>query len=891
MIRQQSPVFDTFVHSAGDFDTSRSQVYGALAGQAIEESVTGFVFRAAGRKFGDGGDLLDPETANARFGVEGHLTFEKPVHVEHARQFYEIKQRELLRGSIIQSGNTGMVENLAVSLSASLIDPVGDAVAFLPYLGTSIKATHIARAGGRAMTLGRRLGVGAAEGFAAGLSQELVILPLAHNEHRDYGAEDMLLTLALSSGLGALARGVDLKGKHKRKPLDDEFSGEKFDPEDFSDFDNDFDLSDESIAAGPALDWDIRRNSVDEERMHNSPHKIKLTFASDNIDPNDVVTRPGAELVAGNDVPEATKQAAFQSAVKQVADGEPVTAAEVLEAGRAARMNEQLSEPGKAVAARVIKADIAYDAKGGETEIEYALVELDNLITSHTDGFMVDQRYPSVLQPRDRSAGAYQVQVREIASKLKPALLGENPLASDGAPIISPDGIVESGNGRTLALRMARNDGLGGWKSYQDYLSAQGYPVDSMDAPVLVRIAKGERSAEERVQFGQDANEDGKADFSVTERANVDAARIDDQALDIELVGDLSQAANRSFVTGVLNKVASANELPKLIDKNGVISADGLRRVKAALAAKAYDDPFLLTDILESSSPGATAINNALVEVAPRWAHMRSLARAGDIDGDMDITQELLNAITLIRQMRGIKAKGEKVTLAELEVETSADLYGPGRGAAERMMLNMFYGPDKAGNPLSRALSKEGVQTRLNKYIDIALTTKGGPSLFGANKFGESDAPAQRPKDILAKISGEQVPKGLADIRAQLPAALRQDGLGNGESPGASGSDIGQQSGIPARQENPASAKITPDGQETGAPADVVKDNPASEELTDIETANVELAADMENLVEGGLLDKAVLDDLNAEFDAGKLTALKKGLRAATLCVVKGGGS
>ncbi len=865
MIRQQAFEFDPVVLKMGDFSTGRLDVYGALAGQAIEESVTGFVWRAAGRKLGaltgTAGDLLDIGTANDQFGVDGLLAFDKPVYADHAKQLYEIKQRELVRGSIIEAGNTGMFENLAVSLAASLIDPIGDAVAFVPYVGTSIKAAHIARAGGKAMTLGRRMGVGAAEGFAAGLSQELVIMPLAiYGEKRDYGAEDMMLTLVLSSGLGALARGADLGGKHRAE------------------------LAATDGATGASRDLALT-----------SPVTENL-----GIDGNDIVPRPGADLVAGPDVPDATKQAAFRSAVKQVANGEPVTAADVLEAGRLGRMNAQLGETGPAIRARAIKADIAYDAKGGETYVEYALVELDDLITSHRSGFMVNQQYPSVLQPRDRSSGAYQAQVREIAAKLKPELLGENPLASDGAPVIAPDGVVESGNGRTLALRMARSDGLGGWKSYQEYLAAQGYPVGDMDAPVLVRIAQGERTPEERVKFGQDANEDGKADFAVTERARIDGDRLDDSVLDVELKGELSSAGNRDFVTGILNTISSASDLPKLIDKSGAISADGLRRVKAALAAKAYDDPYLLTDILESTSPGARAINTALVEIAPKWANMRALAKKGDIDGDMDITQELLNAVTLIRRMRDIKAKGEKVTLAELEAETNGDLFGEARGATERMMLNMFYGPDSKGNPLIKALSKEAVQTRLNAYIDIALTTKGGPNLFGANKLGESDAPAQRPKDILTQITGQDVPEGFADIRAAPGTAPRQGGAGDGQGVGDVRAETGRQSGVSARQGDPESPGGTPDAagrdstelaKKTGVADGVTNDPKRFDELSEIEAENAVLAGEIENLVEGGMLDEGVLADLVAEYDPEKLTAFKKGLRAAVICVVKGGGS
>ena len=60
--------------------------------------------------------------------------------------------------------------------------------------------------------------------------------------------------------------------------------------------------------------------------------------------------------------------------------------------------------------------------------------------------------YPSELQPRDRTREASRQQIERMADDLKPELLGESYKLSDGAPIIGPDNVVESGNGRTLAI-------------------------------------------------------------------------------------------------------------------------------------------------------------------------------------------------------------------------------------------------------------------------------------------------------------------------------------------------------------------------------------------------------------------------------------------------------
>ena len=46
-----------------------------------------------------------------------------------------------------------------------------------------------------------------------------------------------------------------------------------------------------------------------------------------------------------------------------------------------------------------------------------------------------------------------------MADDLKPELLGESAKISDGAPIAGLDGVIESGNGRMMAIRQAAENG------------------------------------------------------------------------------------------------------------------------------------------------------------------------------------------------------------------------------------------------------------------------------------------------------------------------------------------------------------------------------------------------------------------------------------------------
>ena len=61
------------------------------------------------------------------------------------------------------------------------------------------------------------------------------------------------------------------------------------------------------------------------------------------------------------------------------------------------------------------------------------------------------------MQNRDRSNYANKDQVEDIAKNLMPELVADNPLASNGAPIVDSNLVVEAGNGRTMGIRRAYN--------------------------------------------------------------------------------------------------------------------------------------------------------------------------------------------------------------------------------------------------------------------------------------------------------------------------------------------------------------------------------------------------------------------------------------------------
>lgn len=178
----------------------------------------------------------------------------------------------------------------------------------------------------------------------------------------------------------------------------------------------------------------------------------------------------------------------------------------------------------------------AYTPKGNEVQAQWDVVDASQLITSNTDTFTPNPDFPSDRQPRDRTRAGSQKQVNDIANKLQPNMLGESSDISTGSPFIGPnDNVVDSGNGRTMAIRRAYKEGGEKAQAYRQFVSesAGKYGLDTnavnnMQAPVLVRR---NMSNMDRNQFASEANQTSVARMSSTEQAATDAKQLPDASL------------------------------------------------------------------------------------------------------------------------------------------------------------------------------------------------------------------------------------------------------------------------------------------------------------------------------------------------------------------------
>lgn len=292
--------------------------------------------------------------------------------------------------------------------------------------------------------------------------------------------------------------------------------------------------------------------------------------------------------------------------------------------------------------------------RGQAVRVKFRLVDAADLITSHDDDLKANKDFPQELQPRDRERAASAEQIRRIEGNIRPVLLGDSAKASDGAPIVGPDMVVESGNARTIALRRAykgdKADVYRTWLAeHAEEFGLKAEDVKAMDQPVLVR----ERLDDiDRAEFARQANEGTLAAMSVTEIARSDAARLTDLS-GLEANDDGTINANRSaeFIQRFMREAVGPNEAGAVMQKSGELSATGMQRLRNAIFAKGYGDADLVAMLTESTDANVRNILAGMLRAAPALAKLRDLQDSGARAAG-DLAPPLVQAVRLFSQLR-----------------------------------------------------------------------------------------------------------------------------------------------------------------------------------------------------------------------------------------------
>lgn len=629
------------------------------------------------------------------------LTWRDGLTLRQAQVEAEIHDEVRARRALLAGRNAG-AGNMVLGFGAGVLGSLPTPENFIPFAGPAMRAAEAGRFGVRLAEIARSAqamrqgGVGARAAVGAGMGAvdatlgSLTVMPLVVPSRESFGDDvtfaDILLDLATAAGAGSVLGG----------------------------------------GAGALLGRQAPAAAQPDAAPMGAPETAAAT------------TPPGP-------APEQVLRG-LAAAADQLARGDainlallPPDARAALEASQAEvlRLRTMLGpgaarpEDGKAamVAGRTILGageavpggtGAATTPTGQSVPVRYEVRELADLVTSNRPGdFAPDPRFPQDLQPRDRSQREYQDQVARIASELRPEELAASPQAGSGAPIVRPDGVVLSGNGRTLAIARAYAEALPTAEAYRAFLARQGFDVATMQQPVLVRVADQMDAAAER-RFTRDANSEVVAQKTTAEVARTDAERLTADSLALIRGPDLTTAANAAFIRAFTDALPQAERTA--LSRDGALTPDGLARINRALAARAYGDADAIALLMERTDSQVDTIGRALMDAAPAVARLRGAIEAGRVSPDLDPSAAIVAAVRRINDAR-------QGALPLADMLDHADLLGGGPTAAERAWLDLMLrrpDSDRLGG-----LPRDDVAGRVLDFVQRAEDAPTAPDLLG----------------------------------------------------------------------------------------------------------------------------------------------------------------
>ena len=417
---------------------------------------------------------------------------------------------------------------------------------------------------------------------------------------------------------------------------------------------------------------------------------------------------------------------------------------------------------------------------GAQLAGHWALAEADQLVTSHDEGLRQNPAYPQQLQPRERSRAASEAQIARMAQRLQPERLAHSADAATGAPIVGADGLVESGNARSIAIKRVYAGQGPQAAAYKDFLQAHAAEfgltpeqVAGMQKPVLVRVRD---TPVNRAEFARQANAPTVAMMSPAEQARADAARMDSMdGLEPDESGDFSGAASRGFVRRFMARLP-VSEQAAMVDADGRLSSAGYARVRNAVLAKAWgtgeQGGDALARMTESLDDNTRSISRALMMAAPETARMREAIAAG-ARHDADIAGDVAAAAQEISRLR---EAGQSVQQALAQTDAFGDKHTPETRALMQFMADNARRPRRIAQLIQaywQALDAAGDPHQQGMFGGQAAPTK--QALLQAAMRQVQDAPAQGAAQERAAPEREVQESAAQEKEAQEGAAQERE--------------------------------------------------------------------------------------------------------------------
>jgi hypothetical protein len=755
--QQLTSGFQTFVQRTAQTVEENPWLKDALAASTLESVREGEAL--TGAQPYQPRPTISSEAANQQYGVPGYLRFNQPVAEDDAALQNEMARNKQWSDTVMARTDPHLLSDIGFSLAGAMTDPTTAALMLSP-VGEGLEtAVFGERAAGAAADATRGVGkVGQLwNGVPQALGRSVVAnLPyVAKDAALDYGTGhgddfDMGQELANVAGFSVLHAGLHA-GMNAlgwfgtpRAPLEPtEAAGGE---------------------AGVHVPGEPRPPPQAPEIGPGEPAAVLPPAEAPTVEPG--TPAPPAERAARPEPSPAIaptpsgparpvevdrlspdeQRAAHVLAVTRAANDEPVDVARLVNQALDRPAVERLDEKGaitsvdswRPIPEEARLGDRAITTRGREVPIKFGLVEMSDLVTSHGDDMEVNGQYPAELQPRERDRAGAHAKNLQLEKELNPKRLMGDVGAESGAPLVSPAGEVESGNGRTIALRRSAATGTAAYQRYVTELQAQGFPVEGMRQPVLVRMRTEPMTGAQRASLAHEMNADVTERMSAPEQAMADAQKMDPATM--AALGDSEDiAARRRFSRTFIERVAP-DQINEMVDQQGHLSAAGERRIAAALVAKAYGDKDLVEALYDSSENTLRGIGNALQGAAPIWAAMRASIERGETPAAFDLNPSLVSAVMLVK---GARDAGEGVSkFIQMRLIEQDMFTGDSVSQATEALLRLFYRNEE----FTQARGADKVAEVLRDYARYAMLPEhqGGADIFGHEASADESVAALR---------------------------------------------------------------------------------------------------------------------------------------------------
>jgi hypothetical protein len=304
-------------------------------------------------------------------------------------------------------------------------------------------------------------------------------------------------------------------------------------------------------------------------------------------------------------------------------------------------------------------------AFGPETAIEYRyrIADLDDLVANDP-----------IVQPSNRDRVASDLQVQKLARDFDPdRFAAGNDVLDAGFPIVGPDSLVESGNGRLMALRQIRAQDPERYNALVGRLQERAgefglAPQDfaKVRSPVLVR----ERLTDvpDRRAFAEEANRQRGLALSAIEQAETDARSIPGAAIRNLRVGEtqtidaaLSSTTNREVVRQILEAFPE-NERAAFMSGDGrSLTPAGVARIKNGILSRTYGrgaGQRLLRAAADSTDEGIRNVEAGVFRSLGKVSRARELVQSGSRQSELDPTEEIAGAV---QDLAALRASGTQL--------------------------------------------------------------------------------------------------------------------------------------------------------------------------------------------------------------------------------------